>query len=185
MASDTKKLTAENWLDPDPASLMSITLRFPGRDMPSPPWPKRLETILRPRLSESVPAEVAALFEAAQATMAYGYFFYPLHQVGAGHLYRALEAAATARARALGFKEQKPAGLRRKLEWLVSRGAVTKAEFDKLMPLVTLRNEASHPQSQSLIPPALAIALLDDVGDEINRLLGGRAAADGVVPPAR
>jgi hypothetical protein len=137
-ADRSKRLTPQNWLEPDPT--------FPQLQVQ---W---LDRILKSRLDERVPLDVRRVFEAAQAVMAYGYFYYPLYSVGTEHLYRALEAAATARAKSMGFDEDK-AGLKRKLDWLNENGAIPDEKRIALDPLVRLRNQASHPEFQAVAPP--------------------------------
>jgi hypothetical protein len=171
MGSDgLKQLTSKNWLEADPASLVRSAISFPGRSIPTPPWPERLDEVLRPRLTGSVPTDVAALFETGQGAMAYGYFYYRLYTLGAEHLLRAFEAAVVLRARREGFDAER-AMLADTLRWLTTKGVLTQADCDALQPLRTLRNAASHPGFQSLLTPGMAIAFLDDIAKEIGVLL--------------
>jgi len=172
----TKNLTPSNWLEPDPPSLLCPRLKFADVEIATPPWPQRLDIVLRPRLLETVPSDIVALFETAQGAIAYGYFFYPLYTIGAFHLYRALEAAFAVRARAEGFAAKR-AGLGKTLDWLMSKGVLSASARESLEPLRKLRKEASHPDFQSLITPGMTIALLDDIAGEINTLFG--TAIDG------
>jgi hypothetical protein len=72
-----KKLTVDNWLQPDEASSSFARISpidgklFPvtGND--------RLLVILEPNLEETVPFEIRKMFEVARGALAYGYFFIP------------------------------------------------------------------------------------------------------------
>ena len=77
-----KRLTVNNWLEPDRVMSYFIqTSRETGETQPmtGEDW---LEEILEPRLSEEVPVQIHALFEAARGALVYGYLFYPLLHLG-------------------------------------------------------------------------------------------------------
>lgn len=167
MGSDgLKRLTPNNWLEVDSASLVLATIH----SIPTPPWPERLDEDLRPRLTESVPADVAALFETGQGAMAYGYFYYPLYSLGAERLLRAFEAAVVLRARREGLDAER-AMLGNTLSWLTKKGVLTQDNCEALQPWRALRNSASHPGFQSLLTPGMAIAMLDAIAKEIRVVL--------------
>lgn len=172
-----KRLTPANLLEPDPVSLIGGTLRFASFDVPTPPWPERLRIVLHPRLSASVSTDVVALFETAQAAMAYGYYFYPLYALGTEHLFRAFEAAVTLRAIREGHSK-KHAGLTETIRWLTNRGILSQESAAALKPLIVLRNEASHPKHQTILTPGMAIKLLDNIAAEINGLSALPQASD-------
>lgn len=67
-----KRITAENWQEPDVPRLFGLTT--PNA------W---IEAHLQPQLSPNVPQEIASLFEVARGAMIYGWFFYPLITLGA------------------------------------------------------------------------------------------------------
>lgn len=177
---EPKRLTTANWMEPDPASLVSGLIALPGLGgLPglavlTPPWPERLKLLLEPRVSAVVPRDVAELVATAQGAMAYGYFYYPLYTLGVDHLYRALEAAVVHRARAEGFTGKRLM-LKDALDWLASKGIIDPSRRRALEPFRTLRNEASHPKFQSLFTPGMALTLLDDISREINSLSEPRA----------
>lgn len=76
-----KRITPQNWLEHDltgaPASVELQAWR---------------ETFMAVKLDDSVPEEIAAMFEAARGCILYGWFFSPLVMLGVEHCYRVLEA---------------------------------------------------------------------------------------------
>lgn len=182
-----KILTPENLLEPDPASTMASGITLNGIASDGPPWPERQAVILRPRLSTVVPREIASIFEAGQATMAYGYYFYPLYAVGMGHIWRAFEAAAMHRAVHEGLiaapapkqntkKQRKPKERRQSLadalNYLRARGVISASSIDQMNAFRELRNSASHLSFQQRIPPGWAVIGLDRVSSVVEMLVG-------------
>jgi len=177
--SGQKRLTPENLLNPDPAS----TLEVPGSmlglpSLNSPPGPARQQEVLRPRLSRCVDRNVANIFEAGQAAMAFGYYYYPMYDVGCGQVFRAFDRAAVLRAQRGGCV-QKRIMLANALDFLKKSGAFGATELAWFDRLRVLRNFASHPEFQARIPPGLAVWSLDDVARAIERLIGN---ASGQTP---
>ena len=164
-----KKLTAQNWLEPDP--VMSVFVQWgPGNHQPHPmPGEDWLGAIVTPTLEESVPVEVRDLFEAARGALAYGYFFYPLYALGMGQLFRVAEAAVAHKCKAMGA----PAGVRRfsdRIGWLIGRGIIPEHEKDKWDGTRELRNLESHPERPLFATPAMAIGEARMIADDINSL---------------
>ena len=81
-----KRITTQNWLDPD--------TKGPAAGMDARAW---RDTFLAIRLDKGVPPEVGALFETARASVVYGLFFAPLVTAGVEQCYWALEAGIRAR----------------------------------------------------------------------------------------
>jgi hypothetical protein len=120
-----KQLTADNWLKPDPASTVFVTLQPDGQTRPTSAeeW---LEFMLEPQLGANVPEDVRRLFEAARSAMAYGYLFYPLYTLAAEQLFRVADAAIFHRCRLLGYQERRRPGKQRdsldmKITWLTQQ----------------------------------------------------------------
>ncbi len=154
--TENKRITPNNALEPDKASGMFIT----SLDR----WIERVTSF---NLSDPVPEEVSTLFETAQGSAVYGFYFYPLLSLGGEHLHRALECAVSHRCGALGGPTK---GYAKQLDWLRDRGILTCERHAKWRPLRDLRNEAAHPKFQPLYPPPMFVALLADITKEINAL---------------
>jgi len=81
-----KRITTQNWLEPDATGSAAGVDARAWRD-----------TFLAIRLDGKVPGEVAAMFETARASMIYGLFYAPLVTLGVEHCYWVLEAGIRAR----------------------------------------------------------------------------------------
>ncbi len=167
-----KKLTPENWLEPEP--IMSLFMQMgPGgssRSMSGEDW---LKLIISPTLDEPVPREVKDLFETVRGALAYGYFFYPLYALGMGQLFRVAEAAVTHKCKAMGI----PAGVKRfhdRIEWLISRGVIAEQEKGKWDAIRGLRNIESHPERQTLLTPGPVIEMFMRMAEDISDLFRTR-----------
>ena len=88
-----KIITHENWMSPDPL-MKNLAILQDGKIsiMPAGDW---AISILKPKLSETVPLEIHKLFEVARGSMLYGYFFYPLFTLASEQLFRVAEAAVS------------------------------------------------------------------------------------------
>lgn len=71
-----KKLTVENWLEPDGILKIFVDL-YTGETITGN---ERAKGILEPKLLASVPLPIQRLFEVARGALLYGYFFYPLYK---------------------------------------------------------------------------------------------------------
>lgn len=163
-----KKLTVENWLEPDPvmAAFVSISAASTVAPMSADDWAAQF---LIPQLSATVPAEVAALFEVARSSIAYGYFFYPLFTLGGEQLLRVAEAAASAKCTQLNA----PRSVRKffeKIDYLQTQNTISQQEHTQWTALRKLRNIASHPQQQMILTPGNILSLLTNVATQINDL---------------
>ena len=90
----------ETWLEPDPIMSGFFTVGVDGTITPIT-GDRLLERICAPQLADAVPVDVQRLFETARGAMCYGYFFYPLFTLAAHQMFRVVEAAITARCKAL------------------------------------------------------------------------------------
>lgn len=164
-----KKLTLDNWLQPDEASTSFVSIsHIDGKVYPTTA-DERLRYILRPALEQSVPKEIRALFEVARGVLAYGYFFYPLYGLGVEQLYRVVETAVNFKCKSM----RAPASIctfEKKLEYLMSENIIPKLEKSTWHALRKIRNYASHPESQMILPPGLVIDTLERIVGKINFL---------------
>jgi hypothetical protein len=179
-----KKLTAENWLKPDPVFLktaaisvrdaFTLALTQNGKDIDLPevvvPAEGWLESIHKAQLHTGVPKDIRSLFEAARAMFVYGYCFYPLCTLATEQMFRVVEAAISARCLGVAGAPKKKAPFEQKIEWLIQKGQLTKQKGTGLHAIRTLRNETSHPKHQMLVPPQVAGFMLMDLSTTINEL---------------
>ncbi len=87
-----KRITTQNWLDPDGSGIPAGTDPRVWRD-----------SFLAIRLERQVPGEVVILFETARASALYGLFFAPLVTLGVEQCYRALETGIRVRCAQAGL----------------------------------------------------------------------------------
>ena len=163
-----KEITPSNWLEPDDVLKGFVRISPGGQSQPIT-GDDYLRDILRPRLLESVPTDVQALFEVARGAMAYGYFFYPLYTLAAQHLFRVAEAAVAHKCKALGAPKSRKT-FKKRISWLVDEGVIPSSEFIRWDAIRELRNAASHPERQSILTPGNAIGLLERIAVQINSL---------------
>jgi len=163
-----KEINQQSWLEPDDTIKAFVKLTSNGRpeSMSGKDW---LEQILKPKLMESVPQDVQALLEVARGALVYGYFFYPLYTLAAEQLFRVAEAAISHKCKTFSSlkSEEKFA---EKIKWLVDKGVIPQTDIQAWNVIRELRNSASHPRSQSIITPSMAIGLLERVTERINSL---------------
>ena len=152
-----KKLTPDNWLTADSTAdgfvKMSGGVSSP---MDDEQWTRE---ILRPTLSDSIPKEIRTLFEVAQGVMCYGCFFYPLFTLGSEQTFRVLEAAVQERCEALPVPRGRQT-FKGRLDWLHQHGHLSDERYRQWNATRELRNEACHPDRQSLFDPPLAVGNL-------------------------
>lgn len=166
---DFKNLTKENWLQPDQISYSFLKLSMvDGRVSPATgeDW---ISLFLRPTLSESVPANVRALFDVARGSLAYGYFFYPLYALAGEQLFRVAEAAITAKCEQIEASHSLY-NFNSKLRHLRKRKIISEQEFSQWNDLRKMRNEASHPKDQTILPPGPVSIILESIAERINTL---------------
>ena len=162
-----KKITIDNWREPDEVSYLFINVRLNE-------W---IKIILEPNLIEAVPIEIKKLFEVARGALVYGYFFYPLYTLGLEQLFRATEAAVTHKCKTM----EAPRAIRKgkfheKIEYLVKIKAIPNQKEENWTAVRKLRNLASHPQDQAILAPGEAIGKLARIADEINFLFSGSSS---------
>lgn len=167
--SRSKELREDNWLQPDEV-MQSFVKLSPGDVMETMVGEDWLRPILRPRLLDSVPEEVRALFEGARGALAYGYFYYPLYFLGAAELFRVAEAAVARKCEELAAPTSRRKfgpSFDENIKWLAARGVLQPQEWDAIREG---RNFASHLKTPAVITPATAISMLEGTADRINAL---------------
>ena len=125
--------------------------------------------VSRHRLSDNVSSDLRALFNGAQAMLAYGCYSYQLCTLAVEQLLRVLEGALTSQCVALkGPGEKKP--LQEKLKWLCDSGFITKDQWHGWDQLRAIRNSTSHPSFQMLMPPAFIDQVFAFLCEDIESL---------------
>ena len=165
-----KEITSSNWLEADEVLKAFVRISLDGefRSITSEDY---LRDILGPGLTELVPRDVQALFEVARGAMVYGYFFYPIYTLAAEQLYRVCEAAILHKCKVLVAPKSKKV-FKESIDWLVDEGIIPNSEVDQWDRVRKLRNYASHPDSQSIITPGIAIGMLEGIARQINSIFG-------------
>lgn len=163
-----KELTASNFLQIDEVMEAFVTIDPAGdvRQVPPHEWAAE---ILNVRLGVAVPLEVHRLFAVARGAMLYGHFFYPLYALASEQLFRVAEAGLSLKCRELAA----PAGVddfSRRIDWLKSCEFFSEEKGGLWHALRELRNSASHPADQLILPPGHALTLLRRVADDVDGL---------------
>jgi hypothetical protein len=158
---DFKRLTEDNWRDPDPAGQAFGEINLATgeeRPMTAQRWAQR---ILAVHLNDDVPADVRDLWEVARGVLLYGYFFYPLYMLGDEQLHRVADAAILHRYRQLGGPTHPRTGdapsFAPRLEWLIDNGHIPASLKVRWDAIRGLRNLGSHAERQSLQMPISAL----------------------------
>jgi hypothetical protein len=164
-----KDLTFDNWLQPDPTSLaFAGALDVATGEIRKMSEEEFVAGALEPQLSASVPETVRTLYEGARGAMAYGYYFYPLFMLGAEQLFRVAEAAVRERAQQL--RGPGKATFSENIQLLLDGRLIDEADKPRWDAFRSLRNQASHPRYQQVLPPGPTIELLAEVAGAINQL---------------
>jgi hypothetical protein len=163
-----KIITHENWMDPDPL-MRNLTMLQDSKVsiMSSEDW---VISILTPKLSETVPLEIHKLFEVARGSMLYGYFFYPLFTLASEQLLRVAEAAISKKCKQITTDKIGKNTFKDKVDRLNKDRLFSDEEYSKWNSLRSLRNIASHPNQQTVLPPGIALELISEISFLINNL---------------
>ncbi|MDE2387610.1 MAG: hypothetical protein KGN35_00755 [Betaproteobacteria bacterium] len=163
-----KIITHENWMSPDPLMKSLITLQDDKISiMSTGDW---AISILEPKLSETVPLEIHKLFEVARGSMLYGYFFYPLFTLAFEQLLRVAEAAISEKCRQITTDKIGNNTFKDKVDRLNKNKFFSDEEYTKWNSLRNLRNIASHPNEQTILPPGITIEFIFNISELINSL---------------
>lgn len=165
-----KEITLQNWREPDPILNAFVDLAVDAfRPATGEEW---LERILEPKLLDSVPQEVQALYEVARGALVFGYFFYPLFTLGTEQLFRVADSAVANKCKVVGGPRPK-VSFHKRVEWLANYGFIPQADVSLWTTLRDLRNATSHPEDNIPFVPRDAIYTLHDVARKINALFDG------------
>ena len=107
--------------------------------------------------------------------MVYGYFFYPLYTLAAEQLFRVIEAAVAHKCKTLGMPRSTII-FGERIDWLVERGAISRSESTRWHAARRLRNTASHPEHQMILPPGNAVGMLERIAEDLNSLFSSGLA---------
>lgn len=135
--------------------------------MPEAVW---MELVLQPQLNPSVPKDVQALYEVARAGFVYAWLFYPFMTLGAEQCFRVLEAALAARCQQAGLTPPRNPGFQKWVQALIAANIIPAAELPEWESCRKLRNTASHPSMQTILPPGMALPVLTKTAERLNRL---------------
>ncbi len=164
-----KRLTVDNWLEPDEASASFERVSLVTGQRHSVSGDDFARSILNIDVSSLTPTPVAELFRVAQGVLLYGYLFYPLYALGEEQLWRVCEAALGARFRQLsGPPGRKPFASR--IAWMHEQGHFTDEQHTWWTATKDLRNAASHPELQTLSMPGEVIGDLRRTAHAISCL---------------
>ncbi|MCC8996647.1 MAG: hypothetical protein LM517_06275 [Nitrosomonas sp.] len=162
-----KIITHENWMNRDPLMKNLIMLQDGKISiMSAGDW---AILILEPKLSETVPLEIHKLFEVARGAMLYGYFFYPLFTLAFEQLLRVAEAAISEKCRQITTNKIGN-NFKNKVDYLNKNQFFSDEEYTKWQSLRNLRNIASHPNEQTILPPGITIECISNISGLINSL---------------
>ena len=162
-----KTLTADNWRDLD-----EVTQYF-SRDPDT--W---IVAFLQPQLGSQVPQDISALFEVARGAMIYGWHFYPLLTLGMEQCYRINEAGLRVRCKQLEIAtavvskngNERPRSFLDLQRELMARGVIPAGDVVFWDAARDLRNWASHPEQQPILPPGEALAILRRTAEMLDVL---------------
>lgn len=165
---DSKRLTAENFLLPDP-----LTGEFTGRDgdgrehrLSAVDWAHEILVI---GLDEAVPEAARNRFELARGILLYGYFWYPLWVQGTVEALRGAEVALEAACEAEhGAKRLSTAESR--IEWLEKKDVLDAEEACTWMSLVRVRDALAEARQTPMLTPGRSLEILDTVAHVVNGL---------------
>lgn len=174
-AAGLKRLNRANWLEPDRHGA--------AEPLDAEAW---RDAFLAIRLDPRVPAEIAAMFEAARGCMIYGSFFAPLVTLGVEHCYRLLEAAVRARCTQLGlpvaFRDRqgkdRPLSFQHNLRQLLARAVISEADATLWRQAGELRDWAALPEHHAAVGPDHAITALTRAAGLLGRLFASPPADD-------
>jgi len=164
-----KKLTIDNWLEPDTFMKIFAQLDSNGNvdEISKEEW---LQDILEIQLTDTVPEEIIKLFEVSKNTMSYGYFFYPIYTLASEQLYRVVESAVTHKCKIMKASNKDMKTFKLKIKFLMENSVLSKSEELRWEGIRGLRNSASHPETQSIILPTMALGALERTANIINSI---------------
>jgi hypothetical protein len=165
---DSKRLTAENFLLPDP-----LTGEFTGQDgdgrahrLSAVDW---AHEILAIALDGVVPVAARHRFELARGILLYGFFWYPLWVQGTVEALRGAELALEAACEGEhGPKRLSTAESR--IEWLEKKGLLDVEEARMWESLVRVRDALAEAGETPILTPGRSLEVLETVAHVVNGL---------------
>jgi hypothetical protein len=164
-----KRLTLANWTEPDPADKHFVRYSRFLQGMVAMDGGDWARLFLGFDLQDHVPDEIQDMFEVARGAIIYGWFFYPMYQLGQEQLFRVSEAAARRCCDALGNESERQS-FYRSIEFLVREGAIGADDRHRWEAARKLRNSSSHPERASVMPPGAIASLVEATAADINDL---------------
>jgi len=174
---DSKRLTAENFLLPDP-----LTGEFTGQDgdgrahrLSAMDWAHEILSI---ELGESVPESVRHRFELARGVLLYGFFWYPLWVQGTVEALRAAELALE-RACAAERGPKRLATPESRIDWLAKRRVPGAVDAGTWRSLLEVRNVLADAGETPILTPRTSLDVIDRVCGAVNALFRTGEAEEG------
>ncbi|MEW5771143.1 MAG: hypothetical protein AB1831_12375 [Pseudomonadota bacterium] len=162
-----KRITPQNWLEPDPTGAPAGTDPQAWRD-----------EFLAIDLDRKVPQAVAGMFETARGCLIYGRLFAPLVTLGVEHCYWVLEAGVRARCVQLGLPisvtdrqgRTHSLSFAHNLRQLQEKGAVGEEDLALWQQAGELRDWAAQPRHGEQVGPEHAHTALKRAAELLNGL---------------
>lgn len=162
-----KEININNICEKDPALNHFVKTDAHGKSIPLS-LKDHLLYITPAELNENVPKDIQAMFEVAKGAMAYAYFYYPLFTLATEQLLRISEAALRYKCKELGLSDKH--NFADMIKLLTDNGVIKNKERIIWDSIRHLRNLVSHPDSQMILPPGMAIESLYKIAEQINFL---------------
>ncbi len=162
-----KELAIDNWLQVDTTSAKLIRNNEGAKKKCIEVSNKYADSILRYKLSESVPQQIRRIFEVAKGAMVYGYFFYPLFTLGLEHICKVAEATVIVKCEEVKAPRW-VSSFFKAIEFLAEINVFSNDTKNRWHALRKLRNNISHPKGQSILTPGMAIGILAPLVADIN-----------------
>lgn len=138
-----------------------------------------MHDLVTSELDPSVPFPIRKQFEIARGSLVYSLMFYPLLTLGTEQMFRVFDAAISEKCKSM----QAPSKIKvfaNKIDWLASHGVIQAELQSRWHGIRQLRNEASHPVDQSILPPSEALTMVVIAIELINSLFSG--SSEGANP---
>jgi hypothetical protein len=164
-----KRLTLANWTEPDPANEHFVRYSDILQEMVAMDGGDWARLFLGCDLQDHVPDEIRDMFEVARGAVLYGWFFYPMYELGQEQLFRVSEAAARRCCAALG-NESERLSFYAAIGFLAKKGVIDADDRHRWEAARKLRNSSSHPERASVMPPGAIASLVEATATDINHL---------------
>jgi hypothetical protein len=172
-----KKITLQNWLEPDSATLVmgNWMIGIPGKTPSPESW---FKIINQPTLSSQVPQGLAAIYECARGMFFYSYYYYPLFTLAYEHSLKVVEEAIKTKCGQCNIAitkptkkgKLKPLAFAELLESLHENHSITDQQKTQWQAAWKLRCMATHPKTQSILAPEQALDMFHTMAEILNAL---------------